>query len=323
MTAFIIRRLIVAVPVLVGITIIAFVILALAPGDPVAALIAPERRSSMTPEDLAAFRRALGLDGPIYVRYVRWLEGILRGDLGYSIKTGRAIADEIAPRIGPTLLLMSSSIAFATVVGIPLGIISAVRQYGTTDYVLTAITMITISTPTFVLGLVLIYVFGVHLRLLPTGGIQTIGAPFAFGDLVAHMVLPVAILGFANAAPLMRYTRAGMLEVLNSEYVMTARAKGLLPRSVLIRHGLRSALLPLVTFVGLLVPDLVAGAIITEQVFSWPGMGLLSVQAANSRDPSLMMGIVLIVATAVLLANIVIDVSYSYIDPRVRLATRG
>jgi peptide/nickel transport system permease protein len=320
MTAYIIRRLILAVPVLFGITVIAFVVLALAPGDPAAALIAPERRSSMSPADLAAFRHALGLDGPIHVRYFRWLEGILRGDFGYSIKTGRAIADEIGPRIGPTLLLMSASIVFAALVGIPAGVISAIRQYGRVDYALTGITMVTISTPTFVTGLVLIYIFGVNLRVLPTGGMQTIGNPFSVGDLIAHMALPVLILGFANAAPLMRYTRAGMLEVLNSEYVQTARAKGLRSRAVMIRHALRSAMLPLVTFLGLLIPELVAGAIITEQVFSWPGMGSLAVQAANSRDPSLMMGIVLIVAIAVLLTNILIDVSYTYIDPRVRVA---
>jgi peptide/nickel transport system permease protein len=288
----------------------------------VGALVAPERRATMTRDELEAFRRALGLDGPVYVRYLHWLGGILHGDFGYSIKTGRAISAEIAPRVGPTLLLMGTSLVFAVIVGVPFGVVSAIRQYGKLDYLLTAVTMITISTPTFVLGLLLIYTFGVTLKVLPTGGIQTIGTPASLADLGAHMVLPVLILGFANAAPLMRYTRAGMLEVLKSEYMTTARAKGLPARSVLVRHGLRNALLPMVTFLGLLIPDLVAGAIITEQVFSWPGMGLLAVQAANTRDPSLMMGIVLLVATVVLIANIVTDISYSYIDPRIRLATR-
>ncbi len=182
--------------------------------------------------------------------------------------------------------------------------------------------MIIISTPTFVLGLILIYVAGVSFHLLPIGGMTTLGKPFNPLDLSGHMVMPVLILGFASAAPLMRYTRASMLEVLGSEYVTTARSKGLVSRTVLIRHGLRNALIPIITIVGLLLPDLVAGAIITEQVFSWPGMGLLAVRAASQRDPSLMMGIVLLVAVVVLIMNIVTDVAYTYVDPRIRLTGR-
>ncbi len=323
MGAYILRRLLVAIPVLIGITIISFAILALAPGDPVAARIAPERRASMTREQLDAVRREMGLDGPVYIRYGRWITGVAQGDFGYSIKSGRSVAEEIAPRVGPTLLLMGSSILFALLIGIPFGVLSAVRQYGRLDYFVTTFTMVMISTPTFLTGLILIYVIGVSLRLLPTGEMLTAGKPFALGDLVAHLVMPVLILGFANAAPLMRYTRASMLEVLNSEYVTTARSKGLRSRIVLVRHALRSALLPVVTVIGLLIPELVAGAIVTEQVFSWPGMGRLAVRAANDRDPSLMMGIVLIVAVTVLVANILTDVAYTYVDPRVRLGKRG
>lgn len=323
MGAYIVRRFLIAIPVLIGITIIAFTILSLAPGDPVAARIAPEQRAAMTREQLDQLRHELGLDGPVYVRYARWMTGVLQGDFGYSIKTERSIEEEIGPRIGPTLLLMGSSILFAILVGIPSGILSAVRQYGKLDYTLSTFTMIMVSTPTFVLGLILIYSLGVSLRLLPTGEMQTAGKPFAIGDLLAHLVMPVLVLGFANAAILMRYTRAGMLEVLSSDYITTARAKGLRARVVLIRHGLRNAILPLITLIGLLIPELVAGAIITEQVFSWPGMGRLAVRAANDRDPSLMMGIVLLVAVVVLLANILVDVAYSLVDPRVRLAARG
>lgn len=323
MGAYVVRRVLIAIPVLLGITIIAFAILSLAPGDPVAARIAPERRASMTVEQLAAVRRELGLDGPVYERYVRWLGGVASGDFGFSIKTGRSVEEEILPRVGPTLLLMGSSILFALLVGIPFGVLSAVRQYGRLDYFLSTFTMVMISTPTFVLGLILIYLIGVSFRLLPTGEMLTAGKPFSIGDLAAHLVMPVLILGFANAAPLMRYTRASMLEVLNSEYVTTARAKGLRSRIVLLRHALRSALLPVVTVIGLLIPELVAGAIITEQVFSWPGMGRLAVRAANDRDPSLMMGIVLIVAITVLVANILTDIAYTFVDPRVRLGRRS
>jgi peptide/nickel transport system permease protein len=332
--AYILRRILIAIPVLFGITVLAFAILSTAP-DQLGALIDPEARGKMTPAQIEAIRKDLGLDGPPYVRYVRWIglqplissvtgekavTGVLQGNFGYTLSTRQPVAAEIGPRIGPTLLLMTTSLLIALLVGIPFGVISAVKQYGRIDYALTSVTMLLISTPTFVLGLILIYLLGVSLRILPIGGMQTLGKPFSFADLGAHMVMPALILGFANAAPLMRYTRASMLEVLGSEYVTTARAKGLRGRAVLIRHGLRNALIPIVTVIGLLLPELVAGAIITEQVFSWPGMGLLAVRAASQRDPSLMMGIVLIIAIAVLTANIVTDVAYTYIDPRVRLA---
>ncbi len=334
MGAYILRRILIAIPVLFGVTVIAFGILSTAP-DQLGALINPETRVTMTPQQLEAIRRDLGLDGPPWVRYARWIglqpiistftgekavDGVLQGNLGYTLSTRRLVAEELAPRIGPTLLLMGFSMLIALLVGIPFGVISAVRQYGKLDYALTSFTMLLISTPTFVLGLILIYILGVSLRLLPIGGMTTLGKPFSIPDLVGHMVMPALILGFANAAPLMRYTRASMLEVMSSEYVTTARSKGLNSRIVLIRHGLRNALIPIITVIGLLLPELVAGAIITEQVFSWPGMGLLAVRAASQRDPSLMMGIVLMVSVAVLIANIVTDVAYTYVDPRVRLA---
>jgi peptide/nickel transport system permease protein len=334
MGAYILRRFLIAIPVLFGITIIAFAVLSTAP-DPLATLINPEVRVNMTAQQLETIKKDLGLDGPPWVRYARCIglqplistvtgakavSGVLQGNFGYTLSTRRLVVDEIAPRIGPTLLLMGFALLIALLVGIPFGLLSAVRQYGRLDYAVTSVTMLLISTPTFVLGLILIYVLGVSLRLLPIGGMQTLGKPFNIADLVGHMIMPALILGFANAAPLMRYTRASMLEVLSSEYVTTANAKGLRSWVVLLRHGLRNALIPIVTVVGLLLPELVGGAIVTEQVFSWPGMGLLAVRAASQRDPALMMGIVLIVATAVLLANIVTDVAYTYVDPRVRLA---
>jgi peptide/nickel transport system permease protein len=334
MGAYILRRFLIAIPVLFGITIISFAVLSTAP-DPLATLINPEVRVNMTAQQLETIKKDLGLDGPPWVRYARWIglqplistvtgekavSGVLQGNFGYTLSTRRLVVDEIGPRIGPTLLLMGFALLIALLVGIPFGLLSAVRQYGRLDYAVTSVTMLLISTPTFVLGLILIYILGVSLRLLPIGGMQTLGKPFNIADLVGHMIMPALILGFANAAPLMRYTRASMLEVLSSEYVTTANAKGLRSWVVLLRHGLRNALIPIVTVIGLLLPELVGGAIVTEQVFSWPGMGLLAVRAASQRDPALMMGIVLIVATAVLLANIVTDVAYTYVDPRVRLA---
>lgn len=334
MGAYLLRRILVSIPVLLGITVIAFFVLAAAPGDPVAALIDPEQRLRMSPEDIEAFRRRLGLDGPVYVRYGRWLglepliamvtgstdavTGILQGNFGFSIKTGRSIIDEVTPRVGPTLFLMSASLTIALLVGIPFGVISALRQYSRTDYALTSFSFVMISTPTFVLGLILIYLLAVSLRILPTGGLFTLGKEFDVGSRLSHVILPATVLGLANAAQLMRYTRSGMLEVLSSEYVTTARSKGLNRRVVLVRHALRNALIPIITVVALLLPQLVAEAIITEQVFNWPGLGLLSVRAASDRDPSLLMAIVLIVAVTVIVSNLIADYLYSVVDPRIR-----
>jgi peptide/nickel transport system permease protein len=333
MGAYVARRILIAIPILFGITIIAFILLASVPGDPVRALIQPEALSHMTPAQIELRRHELGLDGGPFIRYVRWLgldpllapilgtkgvPGILEGEFGYSIRSGQAIVEMVGPRIGPTLLLMGSALLLAVLVGVPLGVIAAIRPYSRVDYAVTTFSMVMISTPAFLLGLIFIYTFAVWLRLFPTGGLFSLGNEFDIGDRIAHVVMPATILGLANAAQLMRYTRAGMLDVLSTEYITTARAKGLPNRVVLIRHGLRNALIPIITVVGILLPDLVAGAIVTEQVFSWPGMGLLAVQAAADRDPSLMMAVVLIVATAVLISNLVADVAYSAVDPRVR-----
>jgi peptide/nickel transport system permease protein len=174
------------------------------------------------------------------------------------------------------------------------------------------------AIPTFVLGLLAVYVFGVFTHLLPTSGMGTLGESFSLPDLIAHLVLPAGILGLANAAPLVRYTRTSMLDVLTREYMTTARSKGLAPLTVLVQHGLRTALIPVITVVGLLLPELVAGAVITEQIFAWPGMGLLSVRAAQDRDPALMMGVVIVIGTGVLLSNLLADIAYALVDPRVR-----
>ncbi len=316
------RRVLIAIPVLLGISVAGFVILALTPGDPVLAKIEPEVLARLTSAEIEQRRRDLGLEGPIIVRYLRWLADLLQGNFGYSIVSGRPIVDEVLPRLGPTLLLMGTSIAIALLIGIPFGVISAVRQYGLLDYALTSFTLVMISTPTFVVGLLGIYVFAVSLNFLPAGGMFTLGADFSLADRLAHLVLPAAVLGLASAAPMMRYTRASMLEVLVSEYITTARAKGLRAWVVLVRHALRNALAPIITLVGLLLPELVAGAVITEQVFAWPGMGQLAVRAAADRDPTLMMGVMMLVAVGVVASSLLADIAYAVVDPRVRFVGR-
>jgi peptide/nickel transport system permease protein len=329
--AYILRRILIAIPVLIGITIVAFVALSLAPGDPLLARLEPAQLQELVnhPEVLAQRRHELGLDQPVYPgivdgqlvpgRYLTWLSGAIHGDLGYSIKSHRPVVGEIVNRLPPTLALMGTAIILALILGIPFGVISALRQYSPLDYTLTTATIAMASTPTFVLGLIGVYIFAVGLHLVPSSGIQTLGKPSSVQDFLAHLALPALVLGLSSAAPLLRYTRASMLDTLNSEFITTARAKGISPRTVTVRHAFRNSLIPIITIVGLLLPDLVAGAVITEQIFAWPGMGQLAVRAAQDRDVALMMGIVMVVGVAVLTINIVVDALYAYVDPRIRL----
>jgi peptide/nickel transport system permease protein len=323
--AYVLRRILIAFPVLLGITIVGFTALSLAPGDPLTATLDPSILAQIQrdPQQLAARRHELGLDQPVPVRYAIWLGGAIRGDLGYSIKSHRPVTEEIAKRILPTLSLMIAATLLAIFVGIPFGIVSSLRQYSKVDYALTGGTMLLTSTPTFVLGLIGIYIFAVWIDLLPTSGLQTLGKPFTIPDFVAHMILPVLVLGLSSAAPLMRYTRAGMLDVMNSDYIVTAKAKGLPPRTVTVRHAFRNSLIPIITVIGLLLPELVAGAVITEQIFAWPGMGQLAVRAAADRDTGLMMGVVLVFGVAVLVTNIIVDILYGIVDPRIRFGRAG
>jgi peptide/nickel transport system permease protein len=320
-TTYILRRVLIAFPVLLGITIASFIALSLAPGDPLTARMDPTVLAQLqrNPQLLEERRHELGLDQPVPVRYVIWLSGALQGDLGYSIQSHRPISEEIAKRIPPTLALMSVAILIAVLVGIPLGILAALRPYSKADYGMTTVTLALSSVPTFVLGLAAIYIFAVWLDVLPSGGMQTLGRPNSVIDFASHLFLPAMVLGLASAAPLLRYTRASMLEALNGEYVVAARAKGLTPNTVVVRHAFRNSLIPIITVLGLLLPELVAGAVITEQIFAWPGMGQLAVRAASDRDPALMMGVVLIIGTAVLVTNILVDITYARADPRIHL----
>jgi peptide/nickel transport system permease protein len=328
--AYVLRRILIAIPVLIGITLVAFTALSLAPGDPLLARLEPSQLQELInhPEVLAQRRHELGLDQPLFPgllngvlvpgRYLTWLSGAMVGDFGFSIKSHQPVITEIANRIPPTLALMSTATMIALMLGIPFGVIAALRQYSKVDYALTSATIAMASTPTFVLGLIGIYVFAVWLHWVPSYGIQTFGKPPSVLDFLSHLALPALVLGLASAAPLLRYTRASMLDTLNSEYITTAKAKGLNPRLVTVRHAFRNSLIPIITIVGLLLPELVAGAVITEQIFSWPGMGQLAVQAATDRDTALMMGVVLVISVAVLVTNILIDVLYATVDPRIR-----
>jgi len=318
--AYIVRRLLISIPVLFGITIIGFIALKSTPGDPLMASLNPEVLANLAqhPEVLEQERRRLGFDQPIFPnQYLRWLGNALQGDFGYSITSRRSIAHEIGSRLPQTLFLMITALTVAVSLAIPIGVISAVRQYSKMDYGLNGLAIFLASTPVFVLGLVFVYVFAVNLRLFPTSELHSTNRT-DLGDAIWHVILPAAVLAIVNAAPLVRYTRASMLDVLSSDYITTARSKGLVPWLVTTRHALRNGLIPIITLLALLIPESVAGAVITEQIFSWNGLGQMTVKAASARDPSLMMAVILITGVAVLFANLVADIGYAVADPRVK-----
>ncbi|MCO5221180.1 MAG: ABC transporter permease [Thermomicrobiales bacterium] len=303
---------------LLFVTLIAFALVNLAPGDPVTAMINPATRGELGPEWVEERKKALGLDRPMIYRYGIWLKELLSGNLGYSLVGGQPVAEQIGARIGPTLLLMVSAITLGTVIGIPLGVYSALRPNSWTDYLLTIFGFLAISTPVFFLGLASMYVFAVNLKWLPTSGMRTLGIPASTTDLIKHMIMPVSVLALVHIPLVMRYTRASMIESFRQDYVTTARAKGLRERAVVIWHAFRNALIPLITIIGLSLPELLSGAVITETIFQWPGMGLLAMRAVNARDYPLVLGVILVTACMVLISNLIADLCYAVADPRIR-----
>lgn len=314
MINYIIRRILIAVPVLFGVTVISFLIVNMAPGSPVDMIVDP----NISAEDIAARKAALGLNAPLYVQYWHWLANILQGNLGYSLITFRPVTEIIGERVGPTVLLMGSSLAAGLLVALPLGILSATRQYSRLDYVCTAGSLFGISVPTFFLGLSMIYIFSLLLKWLPSGGMVTLGTGGDLFDRLAHLIMPMTVLGAFFAGKMIRYVRSCMLEILDQDYLRTARAKGLSESVVINRHALRNGLIPIVTVVGLEVASLLGGAVITEQIFSWPGLGQLTMESVLSRDYSTLMGLNLLAAVVVLAINLLTDIVYSIVDPRIR-----
>ena len=304
-------------PLIFGITVINYGVFALAPGDPVSALISPEEFRNLTRADLDARREALGLNQPAVVRYAIWLREALRGNLGNSILFRQPVVELIGAGLKNTIGLVGLALLFSTIGGIVLGIISALRPYSLVDYVLTGFAFSGTAMPGFFLGLLLIYVVALKWHLLPTGGISSPGVS-TYGDYLEHLILPVSALTYETLAGLMRYTRSSMLEVLHQEYVTTARAKGLREAAVLLRHALRNALLPVITIVGLRIPALVGGSILIETIFNYPGIGLTMIRATRGLDYPLLMGGVLITAVVVLISNLVADLAYALADPRIR-----
>ena len=355
MIKYAIRRTILAIPVLIGISLVIFVILQLAPGGPEARF---SQNPRITQEQIAAFRARWGLDQPLPVQYCRWVgicgpdkppiinalptalgggdNGIIHGDLGFSIATGRPVADVIGERIPPTLILAGTAYIIWITLAFLLGVLAAVKRYSKFDTFFTIGTYIGYALPTFLLGFLLIFLFTQPpLQLFPVGGmwsprtIPIFGTDaywqllaqqplMVLGDLASHLVLPVITLAVVSIAGDSRFIRASMLDALDQDFVKTAKAKGVSNRGVIYHHALRNALLPAITNMGLEIPFLFTGAIVTETIFSWPGMGLLSIEATRNFDYPVLMGLLVITAVIVVFANIAADIAYAVFDPRVK-----
>jgi peptide/nickel transport system permease protein len=310
---YVVKRLGFAVLMLVGVSLILFTLMRLAPGGPEAVLIGGE----FSPEAAARIRQRLGLDRPLPLQYASWAWAAARGDLGRSFKTGDPVATLILDRLGPTLQLTGGALLFALAVAVPLGVLAAVRRDTVWDTVGSAVSLFGVSFPSFWLGIMLILVFSEAFRLLPPSGLSEYGREGELGARLRHAVLPTLTLGLIQMAAFMRFTRSSLLEALRQDYVRTARAKGVPATRVVWRHALRNALIPVVTVVGLSLPVLVGGAVLTETVFAWPGIGRLAVGAVFERDYPIIMGVNLLVAAVVIGANLLTDIAYCLIDPRI------
>jgi peptide/nickel transport system permease protein len=310
---YIIQRVAFAIVMLLGVTMILFALMRLAPGGPEAVLVGGE----FSPEAAAQVRDRLGLDRPLATQYVAWVSAAARGDLGRSFKSGEPVATLIGERLGPTLHLTGGALVFALVVAIPLGVLAAVKRNSIWDTLASALALFGVSFPSFWLGIMLILLFSEVLHLLPPSGLSEYGRE---GDVLArlrHAILPTLTLGLIQMAAFMRFTRSSLLEVLRQDYVRTAHAKGLSAGRVVWRHALRNALIPVVTVIGLSLPTLVGGAVLTETVFAWPGVGRLAVGAVFERDYPIIMGVNLLIAAVVITANLLTDLAYGLVDPRI------
>jgi len=312
---YILNRLVQSVILLLIVAVITFALIHAAPGGP--GILMSDQK--LTQQQMMQIEAQLGLTRPLYIQFYDWLVQLAHGNLGIAYTSDLPVTQMIAVRLPATVLLGASALILSLVVAIPVGVITAIKPRSLVDNITSALSFIGVSMPVFWLGLMLIIVFGVEMKVLPAAGMYTEGAPVTTSDILRHLILPAFVLATAFMAGFSRYVRTSMIDVLAQPYIRTARSKGLSARVVLYRHALRNSMIPLVTMVGLALPLLIGGAAITEQVFAWPGMGQLAVQAAYAHDYPLIMGITIVVAAAVILINLLTDVSYVLIDPRIDL----
>lgn len=308
------KRLLIIIPTFLGITILAYILTAMAPGDPIDMIVGTAQVDQAMVDKL---RAQYGLDQPVIIQYFHWLGRLLQGNLGLSYRTNEPVLSMILSRLGPTLMITLTSVVISVILAIPMGVAAAVKPYSVWDYIASGISFLAAAMPNFFVSLILVFIFGVTLQMLPTSGMYSSAGGKTLSDLLVHMILPVAVLAFQQIGNLIRQVRGSMLEVLQEDYIRTAREKGLKEKRVVIRHGLRNALVPVVTTIGMNLPFIVGGAIVTEQIFSWPGLGSLMVQSINARDYPVIMGITVAIAIVVLIGNLITDLVYGILDPRI------
>lgn len=312
MLQFVLRRLLYLVPVWIGISLVAFLLASLAPGDPARVSLQRELGRQPTAEETVIAREQMGLNDPAPVRYLHWVGNAARGDLGMSYRTGKPVLDSLVERFPATLKIAGFGLLFAIVLAIPLGVLAAVYRRGPIDHLSRIVALLGASMPSYWIAYLLILVLSVRLGILPVAGSRT----------WQHAVMPALTLGIGGSASLMRLTRSEMLETLNQDYIRTARSKGLRARTVLVRHALRNTMIPISTVLGMRFAGMLGGAVIVETIFSWPGIGKLVVDAIFDRDYPMIQGFVIFMGTAFLLINLLVDLGYGIIDPRIRLVRR-
>ncbi|MBU8714143.1 ABC transporter permease [Brevibacillus parabrevis] len=317
MLKLIFKRLFDLIPTLFVVATTVFIITRLIPGDPAAVLLGPQA----SPDEIAKMRETLGLNQPLYLQYVDFLGSLLQGDLGTSLGYNQPVMSLIMERFPNTLLLSACALALSLLIGIPAGIISATKQYSFWDYTVMILSLVGVSMPIFWLGVMLVLYFSVHLGWLPATGMGSLSE--GFGSVVTHLILPSIALSTIPMATFARITRSSMLEVIRQDYIKTARAKGLREFFVVWKHALKNAMTPLLTVMGMQISSMLGGAVLTETIFSWPGMGRLMVDAIENRDFVVVQGTVLFIAVIFVLINLLVDILYTVVNPRVKLTNKG
>ncbi len=316
MFQFIVKRLLQAIPLLIGVSIIGFAMMHLAPGGPLAVYTL---NPTITAQDIERIKHVFGLDQPIYIQYMKWAAGMFTGNWGNTFFGGRPVLDVILERMPATFLLMGSGMSVAIIVGMLIGILGAVRRYSVFDYLATTGAMVALSFPTFWFGLMTIFIFSLKLGWLPSGGMFTLGGDEDILDLIRHLILPTVVLALVLVAQWSRYTRSSFLEVIHQDYIRTAKSKGLSGSRVLFRHAFPNAVSPLIALAGIQLPWLFSGALVTETIFGWPGMGRLFVDSLTMKEYPVLMGMIMVTAGAVIIGNLLADIINAIIDPRIRL----
>lgn len=316
MLRYIIKRLLQAIPLLIGVSIIGFAMMHLAPGGPLAVYTL---NPTITAQDIERIKHIFGLDQPIHIQYLKWAYGIFTGNWGFTFFGGRPVLQVILERFPATFLLMGSAMSLAILIGMLIGILGAVRRYSIFDYLATTGAMVALSFPTFWFGLMTIFIFSLKLGWLPSGGMYTLGGEEDILDLFRHLILPTMVLALVLVAQWSRYSRSSFLEVIHQDYIRTAKSKGLSVGRILLRHAFPNAVAPLIALAGIQLPWLFSGALVTETIFGWPGMGRLFVDALTMKEYPVLMGMIMITAMFVIIGNLVADVTNALIDPRIRL----